>query len=526
MSNPGETVPPSYLDGIMSMEFNECSIVAAETAALSRDILINMRPKPITVDVIEPYDESPDRTRKPITIKAVKVLDLDYSHPLVSGHSQIVGLYMHNNALRGGNDPNPRLLMKFNDDLAIPVASFAYRADGSCSYIQYGSEMDQDTMVVTPKDGRTELTGAVRTLLNETLTIDSLLRDSRVAGEYDYLHQSAFNSLRELLDHSLNERAETISQWLPGSISRLAFSIHNQPIEVNEASLHILGRDPEAQSFVVSNIDKTSRYSRREIEFILARQGSIAEKTHAIRKASRKPRIKTQGDVHLLARVRGNATLPILRFTPEGGVYDINDDPVVSVDKLVTARDLLAYKLYVRKNELLEKGLSDSYFKEETRREPPEWINDKACSFSRDIQGKKLANELVTAQEQVITDLYSIFELKQLDAYLGEAVPEIEKLISTVGRLLVDDQVRIGGVLKQRKIGNTTGNLDMEARLRKVEDGSVHVIIEGRPSALVGKLHRIVFDELIHIIQPNELEPYKASEINNILEQLTTSSTQ
>lgn len=65
-------------------------------------------------------------------------------------------------------EPAPLALCALFGDVALPLATFNRRKDGACSYIQIGSEIDEDHLMVTASDettGRQQIVQAVKALI-------------------------------------------------------------------------------------------------------------------------------------------------------------------------------------------------------------------------------------------------------------------------------------------------------------------------------------------------------------------------
>ncbi len=156
-----ETFPESQklarLSLVLGTEFNECSIASAELARRAEELITN--PEYIIPGELTLIENNGSSV---VTLDTVPVSPLFPTR----GGRQVQLVLARNNS-----DPDPerhiRLLAVTRGDIAFPVAAFARRVGSACDYVQFGPEMSDESLVVTPPEEykRKDLVEAMRNLL-------------------------------------------------------------------------------------------------------------------------------------------------------------------------------------------------------------------------------------------------------------------------------------------------------------------------------------------------------------------------
>jgi hypothetical protein len=128
---------PSRANAILSMEFGDCSIIAAQTAMVAEEIFLSAPRTTTTV-----YDD--ERSYE------VDKLQLTEDFTTTGGRDVHLGLVQYHNRFTGEAGERLYLAAFTRGDVIVPLASFARRHGELCDYVQIGSEMTD--IVATPAD--------------------------------------------------------------------------------------------------------------------------------------------------------------------------------------------------------------------------------------------------------------------------------------------------------------------------------------------------------------------------------------
>lgn len=147
---------PSYIDGILSTHFDECSIAAAD-ACLTAETEYDADARK-TVRSVQPIGHFITDGRMNFEFSHLETID--FKHPLIADDTLELALATH------PQHPIPlSLVALFNKDAMLPLATFERRGGGQCSYVQLGQEIEEDNLVVTPDEPRSTYVESIRTFL-------------------------------------------------------------------------------------------------------------------------------------------------------------------------------------------------------------------------------------------------------------------------------------------------------------------------------------------------------------------------
>lgn len=183
---------PSRLSAILSTEYGDCSIVAAQTAMVAEENF-NHHPTERTQLLVDGSEYHAD------------VLFLGSNLATPAGRPVQMGLVQYEKNESSGDKDTGRLYLAViaRDDIAVPLASFARRVGSYCDYVQIGDEMSE--IVATPEDevhydrkGTIEL---MRTICEADPTIEKSeivgkpFDDSTVGMFVDFIEQNLVGRL-------------------------------------------------------------------------------------------------------------------------------------------------------------------------------------------------------------------------------------------------------------------------------------------------------------------------------------------
>jgi hypothetical protein len=176
----GETPKLDLLSVAIGAEFNECSIAAAE---LNKQVYAELDRKGTQQRVLYPIGDDPTRGQRFI----IEEYDC-YAKTETDAFK--LALIRPANSLRGRRAVMRRAIEKSVDDFGtepqlaailgcedayVPLASFARRKGGTCSYVQLGSEMKDDNFFVTTADegtSRQDIIETIRRIVAGTVKTD------------------------------------------------------------------------------------------------------------------------------------------------------------------------------------------------------------------------------------------------------------------------------------------------------------------------------------------------------------------
>lgn len=278
--------PPrrSTLEAVMSLRYDECNIIAAEASKLA-------------YEEVAAYDET--KTLYVLDETRGEIAEVLQTAPLVNVEG-IEQTYVYKApklllARTKNGDVDPRLLAVVRDDLAVPIATFARRKDGSCSYVQLGQEISDENFVVTPYDKRKDTVKHIRSLFSS--------QKQPVEGD---------SSLRELVSSQILSQAEAIKLQLAPALWRLAQSQYDT-LDSRVTKLRMLTAEgPIEQTMRTVFLSPYMLGDGRRVELFLASPPDNG----LLRK------VRSAQETQLLMVTRENVALPVVRFTKNGEVLD------------------------------------------------------------------------------------------------------------------------------------------------------------------------------------------------------------
>ena len=484
-----------YIDGILSTHFDECSIAAADAArtatyffevaqTLPGDMVV--RTREISA---QPLNQLSDTGPERFKVLPCRVFEVD--HELLASPFVELVLSKHHDL----EDTPLGLSVIFNKDMILPVATFQPRADGRCSYMQLGDEIEDDNLVVTPNAPRGDYVEQIRQLIKGEVTSDEA------------------DLVRALIVSQLDAYSGQIEAAYPAAVCRAAQYSRKEADNVR-LKLHVVNEDVIQEveaSFIDADDEGSVTHAHRSFDLLLGQQLRTSQKRVVQKRFFGRPQevlvsIAEEADtIDLYAMVRGDAALRLATLYPKAGlVMDSEfDKPVdmATLQQLLAVFDTKDWR--TRRLQLLEERKSP---------DPSASINNNLhWTMAKPVTMTELADQLNVRQ--------------RLDAYLGSAeAPDQVILTQIVGRLAIQGSSakrNYAGVLKNRKAGKTVTDVDTDVGLSR-QSGMVRVLIKGRPSSLAGFEPATLFDERLSLVTKNNLDPEKAEEISQVITQICT----
>jgi hypothetical protein len=568
MSKKPELEPiekPSYLDGILSMQFDECSIAASHAAEIALNIAATRPYKESPLDIAE-QDELvvengdgdstdtqvyPDNGFNSATpTKYVPLFDALYESPLLTTTSTEASLVLEQSKNEYGPSTSPRLLFLLGD-IAMPIASFEQRVDGQCSYVQIGDEVHKDNIVAVPGDTRTSSVEELRELLKIYESTQPYTQNQ--SNLPNSLTLDKHDRLKAVIDEQVKKRGPELLAKYSGAIRRTLTRLFEDQESESTRNLHFMddgdGSAQELDVLVIEKFDNgenrtgNDRYAR--LALVRAKQKPTKKRRISLRKTSPET---DDSEIRMVAITRDNIAVPMYSFTESQILKDSSDDgshaaqAVSDANELIVLRDILSQyetlsntgSLSLQRNQLArlrEKDRSrhslpdfsvifqstlfnphaNRYLAHEDKITVYEVFDayDKRLSFLKE-QKQKLSAEL----------LESSGAMAAFNSNMGEHDATLEKLVLCVGRIATNTEaVVLSGAIHSRKIGKTESDVDITATITPINHGTdYHVVIDGRPTSLVGMHAQTIFDETVHKTTPNtDIDPDKAAEMYGLL---------
>ncbi len=492
MSEDGEK--PSYIDAILSTQFDECSIAAADACRRSHELLVEQDTAVANLCVIDQGMAALPRKYRYVDLRTVK-----YSDPQIPCGD--VQLALDPGANNINTAPRPRLLAVFNGDMALPLAGFEKRTGGQCSYVQLGQEIDVDNLVVTNRDSRSEYVEMIRQLLEK----------SPLSVERGKL-------LRELIATESERHKHSIEALLPAALYREALRIYGELPKYEPAPMTIVNGGKNIVTTTTKTTPSPHNHDTsdkaRDITIALLGPNSI-DPLPAARRLFRKSAKEQLGEpaiqvLRLAAVTRSHVTLILADITPSGVWVGGQETGIPA--SLETLHAIQKYFCDVTSGTECKHiigriaTLSDALTRSTSRdRIEIEWDLKLAKSRLADIQYR--------AQNQL---LHAFEARKEFDTLLGPYSKRLERIIDFVGKASSKGQLRFSGRLDDRKVGKTRSDVDIHATLQPVERDQIRMHVSGRPTSLPDDEFVTLFDTMLYETFPNDIPADKLDEIYGI----------
>ncbi|MDB5184726.1 MAG: hypothetical protein JWN38_534 [Candidatus Saccharibacteria bacterium] len=441
----------------------------------------------------------------------------------------------------------PMLAAKIGADTLLPLATFALRADGLCSYVQLGSEIHDDSIYVTASDDETP-----RYRIIESLR--ALLRQNP-ATPYTAENQQY---IQAFIDGQAQRRSEQLLVAYEAALVRKASwelhkSMNKQGLLPIPAYVYRPGRESVPQDYVHHWLSyPLIDASGRRLQLALTQNGNARQ---------------------LVARTGGGVEVVVANLLPDQGqvvmdeafsllpeakqqlvlgLYDLLLDPLDGKHSQEAVRKAVGYRgpqivndsaeltlavtlgqkyghLFSSRDEIMS-GHNNYHDSDRTReapralkrffRYPSQENNPYPDSPSLQTVLARIANR--DSRPAALLELLHVSQ--RLDEYLGETRPGDQLLLSYVTNLELLGTAATG-TFKDLRIGATTGDADISAQVVR-RDHLLELQISGRPSSMQRSPMKPLFSFLLDPTRPllgqdqdrNILrDPQSVAQINDIL---------
>ncbi|MDZ7786203.1 MAG: hypothetical protein U5L95_03720 [Candidatus Saccharibacteria bacterium] len=559
MTSPEQRIPEkSYLDGILSTHFDECSIAAADAARSAAEFVESQSRVNRSYEV-QPIGRLEHNGTQTFTIG--KLAKADVEHALIADNEVMFSIARDDHV----PEAPASLVAVFNHDLMLPIATFEPRTDGQCSYVQIGQEIDEDKLVATEeRSSRMDTVEDIRRLIKEDQVSESIIELVRAEADEYYpeilssLESACVRAARRYLEEStlekgrkdisvVNEETAEVEQLHNFKHIRVPFFSVESGNELNGHGVGLL----LGQAVVDSEYENVQRrFLRRDLV-------SVEEVT------------EPAGPLQLLFVTRGNVALCLGEFDEEKGVVTFGDGQLEhDSSKLI---GLLGFFSGSQQGHEFTEKLKDNYDKLFFHSVPDEEdvaFNPAPVSFTlgrpgRDSRGYERDHVFLKAREagswdefiesaadeisnerrsraskeehdNAIRLLRQRNDRKQRTMIAGLDVSERfgeildhgsseheEFIYDAVNVLDKDTELSLQGVLSDRAVGKTKSDIDTTVNLRRVGD-KLQVLIEGRPTSLEGFQPAVLFSETFFLARKNSdnVDTEKVKEMHAVLREI------
>lgn len=269
----------SLLGGALSMEFSDCSIAAADLSkeanemiqgafdtgskqAWNRAWIENDRyivgdselPKQILCRDIEAEHYSEQRVNlhghptSLVVAQTVRSIEDPNSKTTPKSLRKLIRRKTEKTEAVRVLEGDPMLAIKVGLDTLLPIASFARRKNGQCSYVQLGEEMHDDNFYVTSADDGSSRHGLIEAMR-------SVIRGFTHENETE--RKSAYYVIQEFVNQQVNLRHESLAQAYETQLVRKIIAKLTSP--GSERKKHHRVNTPNFRFLYVTNKIRTSR---------------------------------------------------------------------------------------------------------------------------------------------------------------------------------------------------------------------------------------------------------------------------
>jgi hypothetical protein len=546
MSGSREISPFNAFDELgarVSLEYADCSIAAAEANKAAHEIITsrnNLVHSNRTSYYLISKDKGPNDAQVLDAVVLGKTLNHDYeavSLVVIQYHSSYTvtkkkGILRRAvKLITSESEGDPILAARIGEDSYLPLASFSQREENDhCAYVQIGSEMADETVVMTPLDedtSRHDIVESIRNLFNET----NLIRSRSVIQD-----EKSRQILQKLFDELLLTHAEQTASSSEAMLVRRSFEKVRENTKAKKLNILSANGSTFTQDlWVASLLESVQLSDSRVMDLMLAEESKD---------------LKNDQYVQLLAVTRGSVALPIAKMYKETGTVvfdtdksDSNGDarqliinellarvrglPIVDPNSYTTPANYGLRKRYspteiepdwrkIDQNKLnyydticatyfYEKGLLrkdegalkngrydtsgmtkmgvdriyadfDAYFKDPEYTEIP----------NSNLAPVRLALSRLPLKRQAEQDFLNLFEVEaSLKSKLGDTSIEEERLALQIDKMLLKSNQFLG-LIEEVNTGNTKGDIEIKATIENTGT-KYRVNIYAKPRAMLNQ---------------------------------------
>lgn len=473
-----ENYSPSHIDAMLSLRFDECSIAAADTSALAEKLAFGPERSHARQEQSLYMADKLGATIEPRMFTTLSIATVEPQFDLAN--NKTVDIVIADSP--DSQSPTPFMAAVLSSGVAIEIARFEKRLNGECSYVQLGQEINDDSLVITSTDPRSQQVESIRALFNAYNTGDSSSFDSESSNTFNRFVTSELESNRarieELLAPALSMLArskanDSLSQ-LRTSLYRTHFDDH-QSIQAMPLARPLVSDALDGNKLVSFNPVSYTRPDNdnafRAVSFNLITDAPEAKKAGFFGRFNKTETQKaTRSEIVTLSGiVRDDLAIDLVEFH-RNNVFildrssESNRTPATSEQLLAIATLLDAEpSSYSERLSSLLAGVT-----------PTRLALSKASSYTKPFWKERQA-------------LGAIIEAsglpERLDAVIGEHLPSLERIITALGtHALRESVINRQLMLENRKIGKTYSDVIAEVAITTAENGVYGVSVHARPA--------------------------------------------
>ena len=263
----------SWLGGALSYEFADCSVVAAAVSKLAGELLDSecgykdgssvAIPAKREFRILGEEDEDPQKISC-LDVRSVYKSHEGYTYlfevedfpanlvlvrpvhiveePSVRKRKLLPDIEVKTTKRQ---EKDPMLGAVIGQDIILPLASFARRKGGHCSYVQLGREMTDDNFYLTPKDDESDR-------LKFVTAIEKLLESDPRQTYSELVSQETIEKINSLINKQVAEFSQDLHQACEDHLIRSIFKKFGK--NSREATLHFISEEAVPERFQRMNI--------------------------------------------------------------------------------------------------------------------------------------------------------------------------------------------------------------------------------------------------------------------------------
>lgn len=498
----------SRLEAVLSTDFNECSIAAAETSRLAVDFA-GEADATRELSLVSDFGPTAPAVYGAIKIDTIPYGDIDT--PLTDRSVELVLTPSLDRTLDDADSEpsSPVLLAVLNDDIALPVATFKTRPAGECSYVQLGQEITDDTAIISTENApRMAYVEAVRTLLE-----GRGLPNPHAYASYDGRSGEAKHTrdlITELVAGEIERYGSRVEEAFAASLSRRARNLFSQTAGSHQDVLVKSvenGATKATSQYVVPLAGKEPSGQQRGVTIVLT--------------ASGKPSRLRDEPVQLSVITRENVCVPMTTFRDNGPFVSTEDgDSPASLEQNKAIHALLrddftghrkvhklgmsAAKEHLKKTESHFEKLNRIRKDTLTTHVRKSWLGRRVGRIATKVEPLRHSLDLLNDNSGTIDNLSQELGINEaLERLLGPYDDSLDKIVQMAGQLAMTGVLH--GQVKKQRIGKTEGHtVDIFAQVTQPDAESLRVRIEGRPVTQPDMPLSEVFDEIIWRAERND----------------------
>lgn len=504
--------PPPKLDLLslaLGTEFNECSISAAE---LNCSVNEHLDGSAAHLQTLYQIGDDPTLGRQYV----VEYLDYRlenghdvYSLSLVQQAASHKGVrsFLERVILRtvdvGGNEPQ-LVALRDGQDAFIPLATFARREGGTCSYVQIGDEIREDTLIATTADdggSRQDLIEQMRALIDDPKSVkhNSPLMLNLLRHELSGKQQQADAAYEAMLVRRVYEQASTwpdkrdfitIIDEADSTQSELVYIYHT----IYDACKLPDGRTVQldlvlGDDGVVQLLARTRQKLAVSLAAFDSENGTID-----FGKFGDKLEPEQRRDINGVM-----ASLIKQKFTPSDHTFDHFMDrrngEAAATKELIIARYLNnrgLIRLFERSDEEVPDVRTHVLTEKQIERRLRDFLKspDSRQPFSSEAIYKYLLTRSIFNDDgKKVCDMFAVDT--RLEDLIGETSPAEEELYRKICELRDAGGKPFPATAQNLRLGKTTGNAEVSVEVQRDGD-QYRLLVSGKPTAMPDEKPRII----------------------------------